>query len=64
MPERLADPVMTTKEAAEYLKLSVRTLLRLRVDGGGPAAAKIGRQWRYRRSQLDAWLAEREREGQ
>lgn len=60
MGERQADPVMTTEEAAAYLKLSVRTLLRLRAAGEGPPAARIGQQWRYRRIELDRWLTEQE----
>ena len=60
MPDRPADPVMTTEEAARYLKIGVRTFLRLRATGEGPPGARVGRQWRYRRSALDAWLAERE----
>ena len=60
MESRQADEVMTTEEAAAYLKLSVRTFKGLRYAGEGPPGAKIGRQWRYRRSALDQWLAERE----
>lgn len=59
MQDRPAE-VMTTEEAAAYLKLSVRTFKKLRYTGEGPPGALIGRQWRYRRSTLDAWLAERE----
>jgi excisionase family DNA binding protein len=60
MQERPPDEVMTTEEAAAYLKLSPRTLVSLRARGEAPPGVRIGRQWRYRRSSLDSWLAERE----
>lgn len=60
MGESSGDPVMTTEEAAAYLKLSVRTLERRRAAGEGPPVARIGQQWRYRRTELDRWLAEQE----
>lgn len=47
--------VMTLKEAAEYLRVSESTLLRL-LKGGKIPAGKVGRQWRIRRVSLDAYL--------
>ena len=38
--------VFTVKEAAQYLKLSEMTILRLANQGFIPGA-KIGRQWRF-----------------
>ena len=55
------DELLTTKEAARYLRVSPRTLERYRVTGQGPRYLKIGRLVFYRKSDLDAWLAERER---
>ena len=40
---------MTAKEAAEYLKLAERTLVRLAHEGKIPGV-KIGGQWRFRRA--------------
>ena len=40
---------------------SSRTLETWRVRGGGPLFLKVGRRVIYRRRDLDAWLAERER---
>ncbi|MFP3881928.1 MAG: helix-turn-helix domain-containing protein [Actinomycetota bacterium] len=45
------DEVLTADEAARLLKLSKKTLLRLARDGTIPGN-KIGRVWRFRRSQL------------
>ena len=51
--------VMTTREAAAYLKLSRQFLegARHRGDGSGPDYLKWGRSVRYHRAQLDAWIA-------
>jgi len=51
----------TTVEAARYLRLSSSTLKRYRVTGEGPVYHRFGGRVRYRREQLDAWAAERER---
>ncbi|SLJ86900.1 helix-turn-helix transcriptional regulator [Novosphingobium mathurense] len=51
-----ASSVLTTKEAANYLKLGKPTLDRFRVTGEGPKFAKLGGAVRYRRADLDAWL--------
>jgi excisionase family DNA binding protein len=53
------DPLLTQREAAEYLRYGVRTLQRWRREGIGPPSIKLPNgQRRYRRSALDAWLAE------
>ena len=48
--------MFTTEEAADYLKVSRQLLELLRVKGGGPRYAKLGRAVRYRRAALDEWL--------
>lgn len=53
--------VLDTEGAAEYLGVSRQLLELLRVAGGGPRYAKLGRLVRYRRAALNAWLIERER---
>lgn len=49
--------VMTSVEAAEYLKMHVKTVCRLAKEGKIPAR-KVGSEWRFLRSVLDRWLAE------
>jgi len=49
--------VMTSVEAAEYLKMHVKTVCRLAKEGKIPAK-KVGSEWRFLRSVLDSWLAE------
>jgi len=48
--------VMTAEQAAEYLQTSVYTLKRHAREGTIPAA-KLGREWRFLRSELEAWLS-------
>lgn len=53
----MAHDVMTADQAAEFLQTSRDTLLRKARRGELPAA-KLGREWRFRRADLDAWLIE------
>jgi hypothetical protein len=46
-------------EAGELLRVSPRTLERLRVVGGGPRFRKFGRRVLYATSDLEAWANER-----
>lgn len=54
------DRLLTSDEAAEYVRLSRRTLERYRVTGGGPNYVKLGPGLRarvvYREADLKAWL--------
>ena len=50
-------PLLTQDECAEYLKLSVRTVERLRVSGTGPKFLRIRHSVRYRPEDVQAWLA-------
>ena len=47
--------VMTAKQAAEFLQTTEHTVKRRARDGSIPAA-KIGREWRFRKADLDRWL--------
>lgn len=49
--------VLTSEQAASYLQLHTQTLHNWRVSGRGPQYCKIGSAVRYRRADLDAWLA-------
>jgi excisionase family DNA binding protein len=51
--------LLTQKESAALLRLSERTLERLRLQGGGPVYVKAGRLVRYREADLEAWIAAR-----
>jgi len=51
--------LLDQREAAKLLRLSERTLERLRLQGGGPCFVKAGRCVRYRECDLEAWIAQR-----
>lgn len=56
----MADPegeILTLEEVASYLKAGKRTVYRLAQQGGIPAF-KLGGSWRFRRSELDRWIAD------
>lgn len=55
IPERYLD----NQQAAHYLKLSPRTLDRLRLTGEGPRFRKFGRRVIYAIDDLEAWANER-----
>lgn len=50
--------MMSKQELAEMLSVSMATLNRLRADGEGPPEIKVGRQVRFIRTDVDAWLRE------
>ena len=50
---------LTNDEAAEYLRLSPRTLEKQRVIGGGPRFRKFGRRVMYAVADLDVWADQR-----
>lgn len=49
--------ILTLEEVAAYLKAGKRTVYRLAQNGKIPAF-KLGGTWRFRRSELDSWIAE------
>ncbi len=50
--------VMTTEQAADYLSMSKQRLEIWRHEGKGPCFIKLSRMVRYRREDMDEWLAE------
>lgn len=46
---------LTTEEVLDYLQVNLRTVYRL-IDAGKLPAVRVGRQWRFRRKDIDAWL--------
>jgi excisionase family DNA binding protein len=52
-----SDALLTEAELAQYLKLSLSTVRRMRYAGTGPAVVWLGARPRYRKSDVDAWLA-------
>lgn len=52
------DVYLTTAEALAYLRTAPRTLYRYLASGKIPAA-RMGRQWRFRKADLDRWIESR-----
>jgi predicted DNA-binding transcriptional regulator AlpA len=52
---------LSVTAASEYIGLSVSTLNKLRVFGGGPIFLKLGRRVAYDAADLDAWLTSKRR---
>ena len=50
------EPVLTTSELAEYLGVHVQAIYDLRTDGRGPAGIRVGREIRFRTSDVLRWL--------
>jgi len=49
------DVFLTTEEVLAYLQVNLRTVYRL-IKAGKIPAVRVGRQWRFRKPDLDAWL--------
>lgn len=46
---------LTTEEVLAYLQVNLRTVYRL-IKAGKIPAVRVGRQWRFRKTDIDAWL--------
>ncbi|MBN1481888.1 DNA-binding protein [candidate division KSB1 bacterium] len=51
----MADEIMTIEEVAAYLRLKPQTIYTWAQEGKIPAA-KLGNQWRFKRSVIDRWF--------
>ena len=54
---------LTTEEVLEYLQVNLRTVYRL-IKAGKIPAVRVGRQWRFRKRDIDAWLESQRPRGQ
>jgi excisionase family DNA binding protein len=50
------EPMLTTSELAEYLGVRAQAIYDLRTDGRGPSGIRVGREIRYRVSDVRRWL--------
>lgn len=50
-----SEVIMTTDEVLAYLQVNLRTVYRL-IKAGKIPAVRVGRQWRFRKGDIDAWL--------
>jgi excisionase family DNA binding protein len=49
------DQFLTTGEVMDYLQINLRTVYRM-IKAGKIPAVRIGRQWRFRRKDIEHWL--------
>lgn len=49
------DAFLTTEEVLAYLQVNLRTVYRL-IKAGKIPAVRVGRQWRFRKRDIDGWL--------
>ncbi len=52
------DKIMTLEEVAEYLRLKPQTIYTWAQEKKIPAA-KLGKEWRFKKSMIDKWFNER-----
>ena len=53
--------ILTTKEVAEYLKLTEVTIYKYLKEGTIPAC-RVGGRWRFHKDKIDEWLRREEKE--
>jgi excisionase family DNA binding protein len=53
--------LLTPKEAAEFLRVSLSWLAKARMRGDGPPFIKVGRSVRYSEAALNQWMRGRQR---
>jgi len=58
----LVDGVLSLSELCSQLQVSVQTIYDLRSQGRGPRGFRVGRELRFRVSEIDAWLTRLEGE--
>jgi excisionase family DNA binding protein len=51
--------IMTVKELASYLKIAQKTAYRFALEKKVPGF-KVGTAWRFRKSEVDRWIAQQE----
>ena len=51
----MKDTFLTTEEVLDYLQVNLRTVYRL-IKAGRIPAVRVGRQWRFRKQDIDTWL--------
>lgn len=56
MPKKTnEEAILTIRDVAEYLKVAEKTIYRL-VGAKKIPAFKVGGAWRFRKSDIDAWI--------
>ncbi|WP_239453421.1 MULTISPECIES: helix-turn-helix domain-containing protein [Microbacterium] len=50
------EPMVTTSELADYLRVDVQAIYDLRCHDRGPKGVRVGRELRFRVSDVKSWL--------
>ncbi len=58
MSKKSRDELLTAAETCRYLKITPRTLYRY-LSAGSLPAFKLGKEWRFVRSDLEKWIRSR-----
>lgn len=58
----VVEGVLTLSQLCAQLEVSTQTIYDLRCQGRGPRGFRVGRELRFRASEIDAWLSRLERE--
>jgi excisionase family DNA binding protein len=59
---QLIEQVLSLSELCEHLHVTAQTIYDLRSHGRGPNGFRVGRELRFRVSEIDAWLTRMESE--
>ena len=54
--DEVREPLLSVRDVAEYLGITPGALYNLRHTGRGPLGYKVGKQLRFRSSEIDRWL--------
>lgn len=57
----MIERLLTSKEAADFLRMGTSTLAKLRLHGGGPIYTKLGKCVRYSTDDLRTWILQKRR---
>ena len=61
-PLQLIEQVLSLTELCDHLHVTAQTIYDLRSQGRGPNGFRVGRELRFRVSEIEAWLARLESE--
>jgi len=54
------DKWLTLEQIAEYLQMSTSSIYKMAQTGKIPAY-KVGRQWRFKKEEIDRWIKDKKR---
>ena len=57
MTNKNEDSILTISELSEYLRIPVDSLYKI-VQKGAIPGVKIGKHWRFQKSQIDKWFGD------